>query len=69
MLGCESELEAAGGLIGKPSSGLPGDVRRMIIEDQMDRGVGRVGPVEKLEKLDEFPAAAMARSTLHRLMM
>ena len=29
----------------------------MIIEDQMDRGVGRVSPVEKLEKLDGLSAS------------
>ena len=31
----------------------------MIVEDQLDRGVGRIGGVEKLEELDEL-AAAMA---------
>ena len=31
----------------------------MIVEDQLDRGVGRIGRVEKLEEFDEF-AAAMA---------
>ena len=31
----------------------------MIVEDQLDRGVGRIGGVEKLEEFDEF-AAAMA---------
>jgi len=32
---CEGEFEAAGGLIGEPSSGLLGDVGRMIVEDQL----------------------------------
>ena len=31
----------------------------MIVEDQLDRRVGRIGGVEKLEEFDEF-AAAMA---------
>src|SRR5260370_28654116 len=31
----------------------------MIVEDQLDRGVGRIGGVEKLEEFDEF-AASMA---------
>jgi hypothetical protein len=29
----------------------------MIVEDQLDRGVGRVGVVEKLEEFDEFAAS------------
>ena len=47
------------GLIGEPGFGLFGDVRGMIVEDQLDRCVGRIGGVEKLEEFDEF-AAAMA---------
>jgi hypothetical protein len=31
----------------------------MIVEDQLDRRLGRIGGVEKLEEFDEF-AAAMA---------
>src|ERR1700683_3754629 len=59
MLGCEGELEAAGGLLGKPGFGFPGDMRGMIIEDEVDGGVGRIGFVETLEERDEL-AAAMA---------
>ena len=59
MLGRESEFEAAGGLNGEPSLGLFGDVRRMIVEDQLDRRMGRIGGIEELEKFDEF-ATAMA---------
>ena len=29
----------------------------MIVEDQLDRGAGRVGGVEKLEEFDELAAA------------
>ena len=35
VLGREGEFEATGGLIGEPSLGLLGDVRRMIVEDQL----------------------------------
>ena len=59
VLGCERELEAAGRLIREPGLCLPGDVCGMIVEDQLDRGVSRIGSIEKLEKLNEL-AAAMA---------
>src|SRR5450631_1092446 len=59
VLGGEGELEAPGGLCGEPSFRLFGDVRRMIIKDHLDRGVGRIGGIEKLKELDEL-AAAMA---------
>ena len=59
MLGSEGELEAARGLFGEPGFGLPGDMRGMIVEDEVDRGVDRIGFAETLEERDE-PAAAMA---------
>ena len=59
VLGGEGEFEAAGGLIGEPGFGFLGDVRGVIVEDQLDRRMGRIGGVEKLEEFDEF-AAAMA---------
>ena len=59
VLGSEGEFEAVRGLIGEPGFRLLGDVRGMIVEDQLDRCVGRIGGVEKLEEFDEF-AAAMA---------
>src|SRR5215831_15048768 len=55
----EGEFEAAGGLIGEPGSGLLGDVGGVIVEDQLDRRMGRIGGIEKLEEFDEL-AAAMA---------
>jgi hypothetical protein len=55
--GRESEFEAADRLIGEPSLGLLGDVRGMIVEDQLDRRMGRIGGIEKLEKFDEFATA------------
>jgi hypothetical protein len=57
MRGREGELEAASGLSGQPSSGFSGDVRGMIVEDQLDRGAGRIGRIKQLEELDELSAA------------
>ena len=37
VLGREGEFEAAGGLLGEPSFGFLGNVRGMIVEDQLDR--------------------------------
>ena len=59
VLGSEGEFEAACGLIGEPGFGFLGDMRGMIVEDQLDRRMNRIGRVEKLEEFDEF-AAAMA---------
>jgi hypothetical protein len=59
VLRCEGEFEAAFGLSGEPGSGLLGDVGGMIVEDQLDRRVGRIGGIEEFEELDEL-AAAMA---------
>src|SRR4051812_44688981 len=57
MSGCEREFEAMGGLLRDPGCGFSGDVRGMIVEDQLDRRVGRIGGVEELEEFDEFAAA------------
>src|SRR5271169_1011064 len=57
MLGSKSELEPAGRLLGEPGSRLPGDMRRMIVEDQVDRRMRRVGRVDELEELDKLTAA------------
>ena len=57
MVGREREFGAVRGLIGEPGSGLFGDVRGMIVEDQLDRGRGRIGSVEQLEEFDKFAAA------------
>src|SRR5260370_997810 len=40
-----------------PSSGFSRYVGGMIIEDQLDRGAGRISGVEKLEEVDELSAA------------
>ena len=55
--GCERELEAARLSSGKPSSGFPGDVRGMIVKDQLDSGAGRISGIEQLEEFDELSAA------------
>src|SRR6516165_6300204 len=57
MRGREGEFETMCGLLRNPGSGLSGDVRRMIVEDQLDRRVGRIGGVGVLEEFDEFAAA------------
>src|SRR5262249_45684321 len=57
VLGREGELEAAARSRREPSSGFFRDVRGMIVEDQLDRGSGRVGGIEQLEEFDEFSAA------------
>jgi hypothetical protein len=40
VLASECELEAARGVHGEPGFDLPGDMRGMIVEDEVDRGVG-----------------------------
>src|SRR5437870_13770001 len=66
VLGCERELEAAGRSSGEPSFGLSGDVRGMIVEDQLDRGAGRICCIEQLEELDELSAAvAVSDQSMH----
>src|SRR5208337_3235746 len=57
VLGREDKFETADRLTGEPSLCLLGDVRGMIVEDQLDCRMGRIGGVEKPEKFDEFAAA------------
>jgi len=57
MRGREGEFETMCGLLRNPGSGLFGDVRGMIVEDQLDRRVGWIGGVEEFEEFDEFAAA------------
>jgi len=57
MFGREGELEAARRLSGEPSLGFSGDMRRMVVEDQLDRRTGRVSGIEQLEEFDELAAA------------
>ncbi len=57
VLGRERKLEAACRSCVEPGSGFSRYVCGMIVEDQLDRGAGRVGGVEKLEEFDELAAA------------
>ena len=57
VLGREGKVEAACRSGVEPSSGFPRDVRGMIVEDQLDRGAGRIGGIEQLEEFDELTAA------------
>ena len=61
MFGCEGELKCAGGLLGQPSPGFPRDMRGMIVEDQMDRRVGRVGRIKDFEGREPCRSAGRYR--------
>ena len=61
VLGREGEREAARRLSGEPSSGFFGDMRRVVVQDQLDRRAGRVSGIEKLEEFDELAAAVAGR--------
>ena len=50
-------LEASRRSSVEPGSCFSRYVRGMIIEDQLDRGAGRISGVETLEEFDELPAA------------
>ena len=53
----EGEFEAMCRLLRNPGCGLFGHVRGMIIEDQLNRRVGRIGGIEELEEFDDSAAA------------
>src|SRR3974377_1079326 len=57
VLGREGKVEGAWGPGFEPGSGFPRNVCGMIVEDQLDRGAGRIGGIEKLEEFDELAAA------------
>ena len=59
VFGGEDEREAVLGALGEPGLGLLGDVRRMIVHDQLDRRAAGVGRIDLLQEGDEL-AAAMA---------
>lgn len=44
----ESQLEAAGGLLGEPGLGLFGYVSRVIVENELDGCVSWIGGIDKL---------------------
>src|SRR5438045_8689729 len=53
----EREGKTANGLRGEPACGLARDMGGMVVENDLDGGVGGVGRVEEVEKLDEFANA------------
>ena len=57
VLGREGECEAPFRLPCQPGFGLLRDVGGMIVEDQLDRGFGRVSRIEKLEEFHKLAAA------------
>ena len=59
MLGREDKGEASITLFGEPLVGFLGHVRRVIVEDDLDRCIARVGGIEFLEEADKL-ARAMA---------
>jgi hypothetical protein len=66
MLWREDEAEAALALCGKPRVGLFRHACRMIVQNDLDRGIGRVGRVELLEKADEFARRCCAKGSTAR---
>src|SRR5439155_12894260 len=54
--GREGELEAARRSSSKPGFCLLGDVGGMIVEDQTDRRMDRIGGIDEFQKLDELAA-------------
>ena len=54
MLGREGKLEASRRSSVEPGCCFSRYVRGMIIEDQLDRGAGRISGVETLEEFDEL---------------
>src|SRR5258708_37218726 len=47
MFGCEGELEAADRARGEPRFGFLGDVGRVIVEDELDGGAGRISGIDQ----------------------
>src|SRR5246127_5376199 len=57
VLGREGKVEGAWRPGVEPGSGFPRNVCGMVVEDQLDRGAGRIGGIEKLEEFDELATA------------
>ena len=62
VLGREAKLEAADRSGFEPGSGFSRYVCGMIIEDQLDRGAGRIGGIEKLEERNSMNSRLLWRS-------
>ena len=66
-LGVNTNAKRPPGLSGQPRLGFPRDVRRVIVQNDLDRSCGRVGRVEDIEELDELPTAmAVLDQRVHR---
>jgi hypothetical protein len=61
VLGREGEREAARWLSSEPGMGFSVDMRRMVVQDQLDRRAGWICGIEKLEEFDELAAAVKVR--------
>ena len=55
--GREGEVKTTKPLGCEPRLGFLGDMCGMIVENQLDGGIRRVGTIEKLEEFDELSAA------------
>ena len=67
VFGGEHKRAAAVRLSGQPRLGLPRDVRRVIVQNDLDRSCGRVGSVEDIEEFDELATAmAVLDQRVHR---
>ena len=66
VLGSEGEFKAVRGLIGEPGFGLFGDVRGMIVEDQLDRCVTRASAALVLSQIKVAYPAGLKVSTARR---
>jgi len=57
MLGREVNSKRPAGHVASHALGLLGDVGRVIVEDELDGGAGRISGIEKLEEFDELSAS------------
>src|ERR1700757_3420056 len=56
-LGVKGEPERSSRSSGEPGSGFSRYVRGMVVEDQLDRSVRRIGGIDEPEELDELSTA------------
>ena len=53
-LGVKVKSKRPGGRVSSQARVSPRNVCGMVVEDQLDRGAGRIGGIEKLEEFDEL---------------
>ena len=63
VFGRVDEREASFGLLGEPSHRLLGFVGGVIVEDELDRGRGRMGGVELFQEFDEFARRVLTKDS------